>query len=534
MKTRSLADERYRQSERASVLNPARLGLLALFIAFVVAKLPYLNLPFYWDEAWVYGKAVRAMAENGLSLLPSAVPPELSRGHPLLFHFLAAGWMKLFGGGFVAMHLFAMTASIALCLATYSLGSLIGSEWTGLAATSVLMVNEIFLAQSGLLLPEVLLALFCTLAIIGTLVRNKSLFLLAMSAALLTKESAIACLFAIMAWLVIRLFETANSAERRQVALWLCISFAPLACAGSFYVIQRIQLGWFLYPEHMSMLTWSASDIAYKARQIYHAAFENQGFVWLTYAIGLASPVLARKAPILSRFAMALANITAVKVLFERWTLPDGLDLAVVSACLAIFYFLLSHQLRTSSPRLNDAVTISFVACVAFWAFTSLNFYTDRYLLALLPFIAVGAVGILNWVGRIWSKRIADWLVIPFVAFALINIGSDNTVGDCRLAYRSGIAVHQEMAAYLESHRYYDEPIHGSFVDQYYLGDPDAGYLSGARVFTRVNTQPLAESRIALADYTGKKDLRAELMKTGFRPLRRFEHGPAWGEILVR
>lgn len=534
MKTILLADERIRQSERGSVLNPARLGLLALSVAFVIAKMPYLDLPFYWDEAWVYGKAVRAMADNGLSLLPSAVPPELSRGHPLLFHFLAAGWMKLFGDGFVEMHLFSMTISIALCLATYSLGSLIGSEWTGLAATAILMANEIFLAQSGLLLPEVLLSLFCTLAVIGMLMRSKTLFILAMSAALLTKESAIACLLAIIAWLVIRMFQASNSSEKRHMAFWLCLSFVPLACAGSFFVIQRVQLGWFFYPEHMGMLTWSASDIAYKARQIYHAAFENQGFVWLTYAIGIASPMLARKTPVLHRFAMVLANITAVKVLFERWVLPDGLDLAVVSVCLALNFFLLSHQLRTASRRLDDAVSISFIACAAFWAFTSFNFYTDRYLLAQLPFIAVGAAGILNWVGHTWSSRMANWLAFPFVALALINIGSDKTVGDCRLAYRSGIAVHQEMAAYLESQLYYDEPIHGSFVDQFYLGDAKAGYLSGERVFSRVNTQPLSESRIALADYTGPKELRAELLKTGFRPLRRFEHGPAWGEILVR
>ena len=41
-----------------------------------------------WDEIWVYAPALTEMAEIGPTLLPGVLDAELSRGHPLLFHFL--------------------------------------------------------------------------------------------------------------------------------------------------------------------------------------------------------------------------------------------------------------------------------------------------------------------------------------------------------------------------------------------------------------------------------------------------------------
>ena len=69
--------------------------VILAIIAFIIYKMPHLSLPYYWDEAWVYGPAVRLMEQTGLSLLPDALPVYYSRGHPLLFHFLGASWIKI-------------------------------------------------------------------------------------------------------------------------------------------------------------------------------------------------------------------------------------------------------------------------------------------------------------------------------------------------------------------------------------------------------------------------------------------------------
>jgi len=142
------------------------IGLLAVIIIFIGVKIPFLSLPYYWDEAWAYGPAIRTMESTGLGILPNALPPELSRGHPLLFHFLGAGWMKLFGTSVTAAHIFPLLVSVLLLVAVYAFGKKIFlSSKAGFTAAFALALQPIFLAQSGLLSPEVLLALFSLVSV---------------------------------------------------------------------------------------------------------------------------------------------------------------------------------------------------------------------------------------------------------------------------------------------------------------------------------------------------------------------------------
>ena len=80
--------------------------LLLVLLVFVIFKIPHLFYPYYWDESWPYAPAIREMLHHGISLMPDAVNPELSRGHPLFFHAIAALWMKIFGSSHFAMHSF--------------------------------------------------------------------------------------------------------------------------------------------------------------------------------------------------------------------------------------------------------------------------------------------------------------------------------------------------------------------------------------------------------------------------------------------
>src|SRR6188508_3339693 len=89
-------------------------GFLVVVIVFIYFKLQHLPLPYFWDEAWVYAPAVNHLYQHKLSLLPDAMPVDLSRGHPPLFHFLAACWQKLFGASIPSTPAFAVTVSVAL------------------------------------------------------------------------------------------------------------------------------------------------------------------------------------------------------------------------------------------------------------------------------------------------------------------------------------------------------------------------------------------------------------------------------------
>jgi len=45
-----------------------------IIIALLSYKFRFLFLPYYWDEAWPYSVGVHDLYDNGLSLMPGAIP----------------------------------------------------------------------------------------------------------------------------------------------------------------------------------------------------------------------------------------------------------------------------------------------------------------------------------------------------------------------------------------------------------------------------------------------------------------------------
>src|SRR6185312_9109450 len=140
--------------------------LCILCIVFIVVKFSTLNTPFFWDEAWVYAPAIREMAKDGISLMPHALSDNYSRGHPLLFFTTGAMWVKLFGSSLFSMHLFALAVAISFIFTLfYIVKNIFADSTLALLIASITLVQPIFVAQSGLVLPEVFLALWAILTI---------------------------------------------------------------------------------------------------------------------------------------------------------------------------------------------------------------------------------------------------------------------------------------------------------------------------------------------------------------------------------
>jgi len=86
--------------------NRGIIFLFGLILLLIGLKIPTLSLPYFWDEAWPYSTAVHLLFENGLSLFPGAVPFDISRGHPLFFHFMNAAAWHVFGNSITGSHIF--------------------------------------------------------------------------------------------------------------------------------------------------------------------------------------------------------------------------------------------------------------------------------------------------------------------------------------------------------------------------------------------------------------------------------------------
>jgi len=85
--------------------------IILLILVLILLKLSWLNLPFYWDEAWSYAMAIFDMANNGPTIIPGHADNLLTRGHPLFFYFIASSWLVIFGKTVVSAHIFALFIS---------------------------------------------------------------------------------------------------------------------------------------------------------------------------------------------------------------------------------------------------------------------------------------------------------------------------------------------------------------------------------------------------------------------------------------
>ena len=505
--------------------RPHVLALLLTIIVLVSFKVPDLGLPFYWDEAWVYAPAVEAMGQHGPSLLPGSIPPELSRGHPLLFHALAATWSLVFGSSPVPLHAFAMLVSVLLLVSIHGVGVSIGLPRAGSAAAMMVCALEPFLAQSGLLLPEVMLALWCTLALLGYVQGERRILVPALVLAMWTKESAVVLAVAMLVWT----WSRTPTPGKPAVGTWPIL--LSIALAGTFFLVQRFVSGWFLYPEHVDMLAPDPVRVNYLLKHLFSTVFEDQGMYVVLYAFAFGGTLLWFRKDLYRALAVMVLYIAGIKFLWGRW-MPDelwGTLLAVL--CLGALIPLFFRPIHRSAPRLGDLLGIGFLFVGAFFVFSAVNFYTDRYLIVVLPFVALGTMALADHL----LQRMGWWAfggyAVLVVAVLLFHLPTDDRVSDVRLAYGDGVRVHLDLVRHLEAEGLQDTPIRGSYMDIVYLTRPGAGYLKG-RPFTRmVPYEGSATDLVIVSNEDPDHEDHLERLQV-HEVVFRASSGPAWIELL--
>lgn len=510
-----------------------RTVLLVVLLAFVVWRGSQLNVPFYWDEAWVYAPAVKAMTDTGVSFLPSGLDPLLSRGHPLLFHGLATAWATMFGTSAIALHSFALLIAVLLILAVYELGRSIGEEAVGLGSALFVLVNEAFIAQSGLLLPELMLALWVVLSVYFYLKRSYLGYIACASCALLTKEAALAPILAFSVWqLVLALW--GGNVGKRAALKWSLVALVPLCVGAGFLLLQYLTFGWVFFPEHIAMMTWDMKDLAYKSRVIFTAIFEEQGRLVFTYASTFIATLLWKQGSKVNRWVGALLFIAVIKALWGRWPIPFIPEPLSSLLLLVVLCFVLFIPFYRVNGRAWEILPLTFLVTVAFWGFSALNFYTDRYLLVLYPLLAIA--------GMFYLKHVLDhyrqWL-FPAVALVCIvvqaeRIGKDEKVGDTRLSYLDAIATDKAMIRFCEEQDLYDASIGSDFIQVHYMQDVGAGYLGSKRTFTNMVSHSTTDSQYAIVTSNTQTVQLRERDSTAYSRIHRVEIGKAWSELYVR
>lgn len=453
--------------------------LLPIFIiiGFVILKFQDLFLPYFWDEAWSYFPAINEMVVQGPSLIPNSIDPELYRGHPLMFYFLSSSWMTIFGEEIWIAKSFSLVVSVLTLVSVYLFTKRNFDYITAFLSLFFLTIQSVFFAQASFLLPEMLLALFTVLSIKAFFEKKKILTLLFLTLALYTKESGI------VIWGTILFFEFLAGLKTKSIkgffsqTVYLLI---PILLVAVFFIAQKLIVGWYFFPEHISYL--SLETFILKTEKAWNYLFIGMGrnMITLTGAV-----------------ALIILLITKNKLITEKKK-----EIKFLS------FFILLYLI-----------------------FSALNFYSPRYLLSVLPFSLILFIYFIKSVLKNYS------IVFTVLAFILlvINIhhfninsrsGTDHSFG-----YKDIINVQQKMISFCEQSDLYENEISAQFLLDKYLKNIKFGFLEkgkpfhGSKNYIHENT----EFAIMSSNEFIEKEYES-LMITG-KLIKRFEQNNCWIEL---
>ncbi|MBI2271220.1 MAG: glycosyltransferase family 39 protein, partial [Bacteroidetes bacterium] len=456
--------------------------LLLIIVAFIIVKIPYLSLPYYWDEAWVYGSAIRAMEAAHISLLPDALPVHYSRGHPLLFHFTGALWLRVFGTSLMASHIFALLISVALIVSIYYFVKNIFSKRASLLACLFIVLQPIFLAQSVLVLPEIMLSLFSLLTLYFFIQQKWIGYLITGTLALYTKETGIVAIAAaITCQLTDILFLKRKEDVLKSKLAGLLITTFPLALITFFFIIQKQVNGWYFFPEHIDFLSHDLKTFSDRL-----VAFSAQLFVY--------------------------------------WG-KNLLTAAILASLFLFFYF--KHRLNNKQ---NKTLLILSIYIVLFLISSSFNFYSDRYVMSMVaPFCIIAA----SLIDITFTKRILVYLfVVAYAALQIFMYIPQKTSSDHNLGYADCVKVHQQMVNYCTENRLMDRKFFTHFLMMANLTNPYCGYIREDQRFTSVTSTSGPDIELYIFNnMEGHDDYEKMKGRNDITLVKRFQLNHAWSEI---
>jgi len=406
--------------------DPAWAVLVLFLVPFGLYKLRDLALPYFWDELGVYGRAAVYLHDHVLGLLPANLPPDLSRGHPLLLPFTFGALFRVFGATPLVAHVGMLLVSTTLVVSVFWVARLHWNAAIGLAAAALLVAQPLFLAQSTLLLPEVPLAL---LALWSIHAFSRAKYLQAgifLSLAIFVKETALVLVAVLAVMLALRWLRARPSA-RAAAAGGLALA-VPSLLYGAFLLIQKHQNGWYLYPFHK----------------------DKVNFHWT-----------AMKGQLVDGIAFVFVEQGRI----------------ALSVVVALWMLLRLFGRREGEKRLEHSVAWIFAFfAITFLLFSAGNVFMKRYLLCLLPPLAI-------LTGRALFELVRDQVKVLFpatIALGLLSLADlSSSTFNCAydMSFRESVRVQQEATRYLDSAVGTDKAILANFPTVFGLEDPRYGYV---------------------------------------------------------
>lgn len=452
--------------------------LFSALFAVVFFRWQFLDLHFFWDEAWVYGPAIKHIINNGWGIFPETLPESISRGHPILFHAIYSiiPYALNNESNFI-IHLSGLIINLTLVVGFYISLKKLTTPWVGLIGALTLLVNGVFYAQINLILPEILLgiSIFCAITFLS--LNNLIWFSVFTAISLLVKESAVILPFSVLAYF---LFDTLIGKDKNyQQLIRIIVSLLSASLPVSiFFIIQFIQRGYIFFPEHLGMIKLTYKYFRDNFELIYSFVFEEQGRYIASYLLFLIicffSNINWKKGLLV--FAIAF---TMVKIIFRAWSISALPNLIILSILFGGFYYIAIYQQnrKSNNPR-AIFLNVTFLFTICYFLFSSINFFTLRY---TLPIIIVFTGFFSVWIFD--QFRFKNYSFVPSLAF-LISVliytlsPSNSKLGDTEVFYSDALYVQKDLYEYLVKNNLTNSSFYGNFTNEVALNNAQAGLVS--------------------------------------------------------
>lgn len=516
-------------------------GLLVVtVILFIAFKISALHYPFYWDESWSYAPGIKLMYLHGPSLMPNAIDPFYSRGHPLLFYAAAAAWMKIFGPSHFAQHSFALLLSVLLIVSVYEVALRLFNKRVATITLFLLPLQVIFYVQSTFLLPEVMIALLTLWTLYYYVTDKYRRLFVACVLLMFTKESGMVLVFVLGAHALLS-FGSAGGMRHLRIRKLVAIALS-FVVIGLFFLLQKKLNGWYLYPEHMGYIKFVRHVVWYKFMYALEMLFFYDNRIRIFQLLLLLAIIVAVHLK-QARYALAMLPAYVVFLTIDNrfhW-LPRKimLVLLVISFLVTVRQLVLSYEARYRER--TRFIYLGVVFIFAYLVFSCINFFSARYLICVMAVLFVIVAAYFDFLlGRLYPQiyklALACLLLTAYYAFKY-----NNGVLDKDLGAFDAMKVQEDVVTYFERSGLYNANISSeNFLNTAHLQNPMTGFLHGTRTFSNVAYDVTPATDYAIIDNikagNQEESMMYDTVKNSpyFQLAFRSARGPAWAEVYVR
>ncbi len=480
------------------------------------------------------------MYHHGISLMPTAIDPELSRGHPLFYHAIAAIWMNVFGPSLFSMHSFALLISVLFLIAIYESGIRLFNQRVAVLSLLLTATLTVFFIQSSFVLFEVLIAFLCFLSIVFYVSEKYFLAAICLTAVFYTKESGLMVGFVIGIDALISLFNRGIDI-RIRIRRFLSIAI-PCLLIGIFFLLQKHVRGWYIFPLYNDLIehNWGAFWYNFRRNCVRNTFddFNKYYYFIVLLVVVLTTAIKNKNVKYLAPFLPASIIYLIVDDRRGGEVYFSGLLMFLLIATVVCMFYAFRSLKIYADNRQQRLLVLSGVFIFVFLCFSSLNFFTYRYLLAaIIPLFFFTSVIIDKYLDR--SYRV---LYYPILIIILCISGyaywSDDNFGDSNPGAFDGLDVQQKEIDFMIRNNFYDKSIGvGSFLTHEHLIDPATGFLHGEKPFdkNRVRWELDPSTDIILFNNLEPDNRYNSFTKEkNIHLIYRYAKGKAWTEIYER